>query len=202
MAQSWPTFAVLSHCASHLWGRRFRLPLPAQRGHGRSATTCLQLKTAGGTARPTKNASGVTLLEMLIVVTIIATIVSLSFPSLVSGLAGIRLASSASSVASFLTSSMNTVERHEQAAAIVVNPKENRLDVFTAISGEKPAATYQMPASIALEGDEPRRYVLFPGGAFPRIAVVLRNEKGARRSIEIDPVTAVPQVTRIEDAPR
>jgi hypothetical protein len=139
---------------------------------------------------------------MLIVVTIIATIVSLSFPSLVSGLAGIRLASSASAAAGFLTSSMNTVERHEQAAAIVVSPKENRLDVFTAASGEKPTATYRMPASIVLEGDEPRRYILFPGGAFPRIALVLRNEKGARRSVEIDPVTAVPQITRIEDAPR
>ncbi len=145
-------------------------------------------------------ARGVTLLEMLIVVAIIGTVASISFPALTSGLAGVRLSSASSEVASFLTSSLNNVERREQSAAIVVTPKENRLDVFTAASGEKPARTYQPPASITFEGDDPHRYLLFPGGAFPHITLVLRNEKGARRSIEIDPVTAVPQVRRIEDA--
>ena len=34
-------------------------------------------------------------------------------------------------------------------------------------------------------------------GAFPRIAIVLRSEKGGRRSVEIDPVTAVPKIARL-----
>lgn len=152
-------------------------------------------------ARPATK-SGVTLLEMLVVVVIIGTIVSLSFPSLTAGLAGVRLASSSSATASFLTSAMNTVERREQPAAIVLTPKENRLDVFTAASEEKPATTYRPGSGIQFEGEDPRRYLLFPGGAFPRISIVLRNEKGARRSVEIDPVTAVPQVRRIGDAPK
>ena len=145
---------------------------------------------------------GVTLLEMLIVVAIIATIASLSFPSLTTGLAGVRLSAASSDVAGFLTSSMNTVERREEAEAIVISPKENRVDVFTAASGEKAARTYRPPASITIEGDEPHRYMLFPGGAFPRISLILRNEKGGRRSIEIDPVTAVPQVSRLKEAPK
>lgn len=148
---------------------------------------------------------GVTLLEMLIVVAIIATVAAVSFPALTNGLASVRLSSAASGVASFLTSSMNTVERREQAAAIVVNPKENRVDVFTAASGLKPSRTFQPPAGITFEGDEggdPHRYLLYPGGSFPRIAIVLRNDKGARRSVAIDPVTAVPQVTRLGDMPQ
>jgi prepilin-type N-terminal cleavage/methylation domain-containing protein len=145
---------------------------------------------------------GVTLLEMLIVVAIIATVAAVSFPSLTNGLASVRLTSAASGVASFFTSSMNTVERREQAAAIVVTPKENRVDVFTAASGLKPSRTFQPQAGITFEGEDPHRYLLFPGGAIPRIAVVLRNEKGSRRSVSIDPVTGVPQVTRIEDTPQ
>jgi prepilin-type N-terminal cleavage/methylation domain-containing protein len=144
---------------------------------------------------------GVTLLEMLVVVAIIATVAAVSFPALTSGLASVRLSSASSGVASFLTSSMNTVERREQAAAIVVNPKENRMDVFTADSGLKPSGTFQPPAGISFEGEDPHRYLLYPGGSFPRIAVVLRNDKGARRSVAIDPVTAVPQVTRLGDTP-
>src|ERR1700692_3231509 len=92
---------------------------------------------------------GVTLLEMLIVVAIIATVAAVSFPALTSGLAGVRLSSAASGVASFLTSSMNTVERREQAAAIVVTPKENRVDVFTAASGLVPSRTFQPPAGMS-----------------------------------------------------
>jgi len=145
---------------------------------------------------------GVTLLEMLIVVAIIGTLASISFPALTAGLAGVRLSSASSAVASFLTSSMNNVERHEQAEAIVLSPKENRIDVFTAASGTTPVNTYQPPAGVSFEGDEPHRYLLFPGGAFPRISVILRNDKGARRSVKIDPVTAVPQVTRLEETPQ
>jgi prepilin-type N-terminal cleavage/methylation domain-containing protein len=138
--------------------------------------------------------SGVTLLEMLIVVAIVATIASISFPSLTSGLAGIRLSSASGSVASFLTSAMNNVERREQPAAIVVSPKDNTLVVFTADSGDRPRERLAMPQGISIEGDEPRRFVLYPGGAFPKIMIVLRSEKGARKSIEIDPITAVPKI--------
>ena len=62
--------------------------------------------------------------------------------------------------------------------------------------------TFQPPAGISFEGEDPHRYLLFPGGSFPRIAVVLRNDKGARRSVAIDPVTAVPQITRLGDTPQ
>ncbi|MEP6714305.1 MAG: prepilin-type N-terminal cleavage/methylation domain-containing protein [Terriglobia bacterium] len=147
---------------------------------------------------------GVTLIEMLIVVSIIAAIASISFPALTAGLAGVRLASSAGSVASFLTSSMNNVDRREQPAAIVIDPKENRLAVYTAASKDTPQSTLEMPPGIFIEGkegkegDDPRRFLLFPGGSFPHISVILRSEKGGRRSIEIDPVTAVPKIQRID----
>ena len=142
--------------------------------------------------------SGVTLLEMLIVVAIIASIAGISFPALTSGLASVRLASAAGTVASYLTSSMNNVERHEEAAAIVVQPHENRLAVFTAATREKPKTTLEMPQGITIEGDEARRYLIYPGGAFPRMSVILRSEKGGRRSIEVDPVTAVPSIKRVD----
>jgi prepilin-type N-terminal cleavage/methylation domain-containing protein len=140
---------------------------------------------------------GVTLLEMLIVVAIISAIAGISFPALTAGLAGVRLASAAGSVASFLTSSMNAVERHEQPAAIVISPRENLLDMYTAASADKPENRLTMPAGISIEGDEPHRFMLFPGGAFPLITVILRSEKGGRRSVQIDPVTAVPRIQRV-----
>jgi prepilin-type N-terminal cleavage/methylation domain-containing protein len=146
----------------------------------------------------TQSQSGVTLIEMLIVAMIIGIIASVSFPALTAGLAGVRLSSASGSAASFLTSAMNTVERHELAAAIVITPKENRLEVYTADSGDKPDTTLRMPQGVAIEGDEPRRFLLQPGGTFPRITLVLRNEKGARRSVRIDPATGVPDIRRVD----
>jgi prepilin-type N-terminal cleavage/methylation domain-containing protein len=142
--------------------------------------------------------SGVTLLELLIVVTIIGVVAGVSFPSLTSGLSGLRLATASGSVASFLTSSMNRVDRREEAAAIVVSPKDNQLAVYTAASGEKPSRTMQLPQGISIEAEEPRRYLFLPGGTVPRMTVILRNDKGARRSVQIDPVTAVPDIRRLE----
>ncbi|HXJ41792.1 MAG TPA: prepilin-type N-terminal cleavage/methylation domain-containing protein, partial [Bryobacteraceae bacterium] len=147
------------------------------------------------------NRRGVTLLEMLIVVAIIATIASISFPAMTAGLAGVRLSSAAGDAASFFTSSFNRVERREQPAAIVIDPTLNRVAMFTAASGDKPATQLELPSGIVIDAQESRRYVIYPGGAFPHINLVLRNEKGARRRIQIDPVTAVPKIERVEAPP-
>jgi type II secretory pathway pseudopilin PulG len=139
----------------------------------------------------------VTLIEMLIVLMIIAAVAGVSFPALTAGLATVRLSSASGSVASFLTSSMNRVDRREEAAAIVITPKDSTLAVFTSASGEKPDRLLELPQGISIEGDEPRRVLLLPGGAAPRVTVVLRNDKGSRRSIEVDPVTGVPSIKRV-----
>jgi prepilin-type N-terminal cleavage/methylation domain-containing protein len=141
--------------------------------------------------------SGVTLIEMLIVMMIVSVIAGVSFPALTSGLSSVRLSSASGSAASFLTSAMNRVQRRELASAIVITPKENQIAVYTAASGDKPDTRLLMPKGVTIEGDEPRRFLLEPGGAFPRITLVLRNEKGARRSVRIDPATGVPEIRRI-----
>ncbi|MDP9054418.1 MAG: prepilin-type N-terminal cleavage/methylation domain-containing protein [Acidobacteriota bacterium] len=150
--------------------------------------------------------AGVTLIEMMIVVMIIAVIAGVSVPALTSGLSSVRLSSAAGSAASFLTAAMNRVERSELAAAIVISPKLNQLAVYTAASGDKADKTLRMPQGVSIEpqkpegqepeSEEPRRFLLEPGGTFPRITLVLRNDKGARRSIKIDPATGVPDVQR------
>lgn len=150
--------------------------------------------------RRLRNKSGVTLLEMLIVVAIVACIVGISFPALSAGLSGVRLSSAAGSVASYLTSSMNNVERREEPAAIIADAHGNRLAVFTAADAKKPRTTLELPQGIAIEGED-RRWLLYPGGAFPRMMIVLHNDKGARRSVEIDPVTGVPEIKRLEEQP-
>ena len=144
--------------------------------------------------------SGITLIEMMIVVVIISLIAAVSAPALTSGLSSVRLSTASGSVASFLTSTMNNVDRREQPVALEIDPKENHIAVFTARSGKVPERQLHMPAGITIEGDGLNRMILMPGGVVPRITVLLRNDKGSRRSIQIDPVTGVPLIQRVTEA--
>lgn len=142
--------------------------------------------------------SGVTLIEMLVVVTIIAIVAGVSFPALTAGLASIRLSSASGAAASFLIAAMNRVDRREQPAAILISPGTSTLAVYTAASGENPDRQLRLPQGISIEGDQPRRFVLMPGGTVPRMTLILRNDKGARRSVQVDPTTGVPKVERVD----
>jgi hypothetical protein len=44
-----------------------------------------------------------------------------------------------------------------------------------------------------MAGEEPRRFLLMPGGAPPSLDIDLSNSRGAHKLIHIDPITGVPQ---------
>jgi prepilin-type N-terminal cleavage/methylation domain-containing protein len=71
------------------------------------------------------NQAGVTLIEMMAVVTIIGLIAAISFPAVTSGLESIRLASATDSVAAFLNGGLDRAERRQQAVEITVSATEN-----------------------------------------------------------------------------
>ena len=74
---------------------------------------------------------GVTLVEMLVVVSIIGLMAAVSFPSVTSGLDSIRLQSAADSVASFVNAAANRAERRQEVTELVIDPKANRLALYS-----------------------------------------------------------------------
>jgi hypothetical protein len=41
--------------------------------------------------------------------------------------------------------------------------------------------------------DQARRFLVYPGGAVPGIAVEIANQSGRRRRVSVDPMTGVPR---------
>lgn len=144
---------------------------------------------------------GVTLIEMMIVVTIIAILVGISFPAVGSGVDSLRMTSAAGGVAGFLQGALNRTERRQQMMQLTISRGENAL----ILAGADFERRYTMPGGVSIaevvpadpvDTNAPRRFLLYPGGAPPRIGVRLVNQRGAERLVTLDPVTGVPQIER------
>jgi prepilin-type N-terminal cleavage/methylation domain-containing protein len=134
---------------------------------------------------------GVTLIEMMIVMAIIGMIAAISFPAVNNGLDSIRLHSASDSVASFLDAAMNRAERRQQVVEIVINPKQNRMAAYSLGYSR----TLEVPQGVSIVGEDERRYIVMPGGAFPKFAIDLTNSRGAHRHIVVDSITGSPRIS-------
>jgi prepilin-type N-terminal cleavage/methylation domain-containing protein len=150
---------------------------------------------------------GVTLIELLIVMAIVALLAGLSYPSAAAGLDSMRLRSVASEVASFLSTAMDRAERKQQVVELRISPAE---DAIGARSGDSSfASTLTIPNSVAIASVEPplvnangqneaRRFLIYPGGTLPRIAINLVSKEGRKRRVVVDPITGLPHSETVE----
>jgi prepilin-type N-terminal cleavage/methylation domain-containing protein len=147
---------------------------------------------------------GVTLIEMLVVATIIGLLAGVSVPAASAGIDSVRLASATQSVASFLNAAVDRTERREEPIEVVISPSENLL---TLVSND-PGFTRELklPDGIVLEAvlpalpegaDPVRRIVLMPGATVPGIGIQIANRHGARRIVRLDPMTGFPRVESV-----
>lgn len=150
---------------------------------------------------------GITLLEMLIALALIGIMSSIVWPAASSALEGIRLRSSADSVASLLAQAALRVERRQQPVEIVIDIEKSRLEVIGVSVSDR--RELELDPGIRVAGVEPRllvdeggdeeqpaerRFVLMPGSGWPAIRVELANQRNARRVVRLDPITGAPEV--------
>jgi hypothetical protein len=138
----------------------------------------------------------------VIVVAIIGLIAGITFPAVSSGVESVRLSSGADTVASFINQALNRVERRQDVMEMQVSVKDNTMVLHSTEAGferrlELPdgvriAAVY--PPLPEEDPNVPRQFVLLPGGTAPRIGIELRNRRGARKIVRVDPMTGVPRI--------
>ena len=150
---------------------------------------------------------GITLLEMIVVVSIIGLIVGVSFPAVSAGVDSVRMVSAADSVAAFLNSAVNRAQRREEAVQVTIDLKEARLSAMSNDAGY--TRDLRLPEGIGIDAvvsgdstersDEPQfRIILMPGGAVPGFGIQLMSRRGARRIIRLDPMTGYPRVEGVK----
>src|SRR5271168_1193839 len=85
--------------------------------------------------RKVGNRRGVTLLEMLIVATLIALVAGLTLPSVTSGLDSLRMRAASDSIVALLNTSLDRADRRQQAVEILISPGENAIIARSADNG-------------------------------------------------------------------
>ncbi len=135
----------------------------------------------------------------MIVVTIIALVAGLTYPSIAAGFDSLRLRSASNSIVAFLDTALDRADRRQQVVEIRIAPPENAIVARSADLGfvrrlDLPDGVRITAVTPAVEGEanELRRFLVYPGGAVPRIGVELANPEGRRRWVRVDPVTGVP----------
>jgi prepilin-type N-terminal cleavage/methylation domain-containing protein len=146
---------------------------------------------------------GVTLIEMLVVVVVIAIIMSISTPSVTAGIDAVRLNTASSSVAVFLNAADNRAERSQRPVELIVSGKLLQYISTDAGSHRELVLPDGITAQVAGApgGDDPQtagRILFMPGGAVPAVAIGLSNQHGGRRIIRLDPMTGAPHVEHAE----
>lgn len=141
---------------------------------------------------------------MLVVLTIISLMAGLAAPSVLNGIDSVRLSTAADSVVAFLNSAQNASERRQVAVEITFDPAARRLEARSSNN------TYQRQYELAdginidrvlpdlpdLPDDQPRRVLLLPGGAVPRIVVVLKSQRGSLLQVAVDPINGNASIVR------
>jgi prepilin-type N-terminal cleavage/methylation domain-containing protein len=153
-----------------------------------------QTLSAGATSR--RGQAGITLIELLIVLTLIALVTGISYPSAAAGVESLRLRSVSDRVVNFLNTAIDRAGRRQQVIEVWIAPKDNVLiarspDLEFSRRLELPEGYRILTVLPAAEvnPDEPRRFLMYPGGAIPRIGIEISSPAGKKRMVSIDPFT-------------
>ncbi len=149
--------------------------------------------------------SGVTLIEMLLVVGIVGLMAGLALPSFTSGLDGLRLRSASNTVASALNIAINTADRRQLPVQLSIQPSQNRIVLRAAESMRD--QIFEIPGGIRIrrilpalfldEAKSDRYVIVYPNGAPPQLLVELENPRGTLRQVKLDPITGVAKVMEL-----
>jgi prepilin-type N-terminal cleavage/methylation domain-containing protein len=148
---------------------------------------------------------GVTLIEMMVVVGLIALMAGISYPAITSGIDSMRLKAASNSVVSFLDSGLSRAERRQQVVQIIISKLDNSMEMQSTEPGF--SRTLQMPEGVSIvqvlpllpeNPDAPRAFFLYPGGTVPPLGVQLINRRNVQRVVRVDPITGVPHIEAVE----
>ena len=145
---------------------------------------------------------GITLLEVLVVLTLIALMGGVVFPAVTAGLDTLRLKSTADRLANTFRYARERALRRQTVCQVTVDPAR-RVVEFEDLGAGAYRRSWDLPQEIMLRPgaassaptpERARAFVFPPDGGTPQIGLTLANARGRTASVEFDLLSALPRV--------
>lgn len=139
----------------------------------------------------TSHRRGITLVEILVTVAIIALIVGVSYPTFTRGLDGVRLQTSLGQAGAFFNQVRQTADRRQQPVQLTVDPKKNRLSAMTVDGSWRDYLAFDRVRVVF--PTQPVNLILYPAHPAPQFHLLLASETGKRAGLRVNVFTGVPE---------
>jgi type II secretory pathway pseudopilin PulG len=137
-----------------------------------------------------RSTAGITLVELLVVVAIIGLMLSLSFPTLTTGLDGYRLRAAVDRAGTLFQQARVEADRRQQPVQFTADPETNQVRALAADATWR--ETLDLTDGVRIV--QPRglqNWILYPATPPPQVRLLLEAQTGGRRGLSINVFTGV-----------
>ena len=131
---------------------------------------------------------GITLIEILVTVAIIAVMVGISYPTLTRGLDGIRLQTSVSQAGTFFNRARMEATRRQRPVHFMVDPEKKQLLAIETEGGWQDELQFESGITVVFPMER-EQLILYPGQSSPEFRLRLENRAGTRAGLKINVLT-------------
>ena len=139
--------------------------------------------------------SGITLMELLVVMTLIAVLTAVAAPSVGSGVETVRLRSASERLAATFRTAHERAMRTHHYQEVSVDPQSRAVELRDLESGS--VASWDIPAAVVVKAEQRVAFLVYPDGGTAAMRVTLENARGRQTEIVMDPFTLVPAVREV-----
>lgn len=135
---------------------------------------------------------GLTLIEILVTVAVIAVMVGVSYPTFTRGLDGIRLRTSVSRAGTFFNQARQQADRRQRTVQFLVDPKQQMLSATAIEDSWRDEFRFEDGIQVVFP-TERATLILYPGQPAPEFRLRLANRAGTRAGLKVNVFTGVPE---------
>jgi type II secretory pathway pseudopilin PulG len=134
--------------------------------------------------------SGITLVELLVVVALIGLMVSITFPTLTAGLDGFRLRAAVDHAGTFFHQARVQADRRQQAVQVTADTEANQLRALAVDASWRDTLDFANGVRI-VQPPGRHSWLLYPGAPPPQVRLLLEAQTGGQRGLSINIFTGV-----------
>jgi prepilin-type N-terminal cleavage/methylation domain-containing protein len=143
-------------------------------------------------ARRITGQSGITLIELMVAMAIVALMLGIAFPSMTAGLDSIALRTDTDRAATFFSQARLSADRLQQPVQLTSDPGKGELTAISVDGSWEDTLAFSDRVHVVFPAQK-QSVILHPSTPAPRYRLLLESERGTRAGLSINIFTGTPE---------